>query len=298
MRTGRFVCVLSLLCASPGGAEVLRPVVSEEACPLRQVTVKARDGYTTVAVLRKPPGKGPFPAVVYLHGTLEHWPPERLERALRGQTLSRFLASGYVTVAPAFRGRDQNPQTREALWDCLAAIEYVKALPEVDARSVVVWGTSGGGSLALELAGETSLAAIAPEEPASILFTGMLVNANDREARMRDPQKYYTPELRAFTREKITRISCPILVTQGGVHPINRINNEIVIPELIRAGKSVEVCFYPGEPHGFGQGSGSPEAVRKFFDDVAHFFARHVKTRPVPLPAGVVTQAAAARETR
>jgi dipeptidyl aminopeptidase/acylaminoacyl peptidase len=239
-----------------------------------------------------------LPAVIYLHGTLEKWPAHRLERALRGQTLSRFLAAGYVTVAATYRSREQDPQSPGALWDCLAAVEYVKTMPEVDPESVVLWGVSGGGSLALEAAGETRLAAAAVEEPASILFTGMLTNAADRKVQMRFPHHFYTPALRRLTREKIARITAPILIAAGDVHPINRINNEILVPELRRAGKRLELITYPGAPHGFSQGSGSPEAVRKFFEDVSGFFGRHVNAKPVPLRGDLLMKAPAERETR
>ena len=57
--------------------------------------------------------------------------------------------------------------------DCLAVIDRVRHLPRMDSESVFVFGGSGGGSLALELAGQTKLAAIAAGEPANVLFTGI-----------------------------------------------------------------------------------------------------------------------------
>src|SRR5439155_4330317 len=108
--------------------------------------------------------------------------------------------------------------------------------PDVEPKGVVVLGRSGGGSLALEVAGETELSAIVAGEPASIIFTGMYnqqTRKRPEQAKlMEDPRHYYTPELQKFTRAKIERIACPVLIVHGDQHPINKTNHEIIIPEL------------------------------------------------------------------
>jgi dienelactone hydrolase len=154
-----------------GQSEITVPLVSENACPAEVISVPIPAQQKATAVIRKPPGKGPYPTVVLLHGGLEPHSVEALTSAALNQpTDVRFLAAGFVTVEATFRSRRQNPQTRDALIDCLAIIEHVKKLPEVDPKSVVLVGGSGGGSLALELAGETELCAIAAGEPASVLL--------------------------------------------------------------------------------------------------------------------------------
>src|SRR5207248_915176 len=92
-------------------------------------------------------------------------------------------------------------------------------MPEVDLKSVVVWGDSGGGSLVLEIAGETSVAAVVAQEPATVLFSGMYTkeslggkppftsSSGSGHAIMADPKKYYTPELQKFTRAKIKKMN-------------------------------------------------------------------------------------------
>src|SRR5213078_3830989 len=94
------------------------------------------------------------------------------DESLTRPNYTRFLAAGFVIVVPTFRSREENPQSRDALEDCLAMVDYVKKMPAVDPQSVAVLGGSGGGSLALELAGERDLCAIIAGEPASVLFTG------------------------------------------------------------------------------------------------------------------------------
>ena len=53
----------------PGNPDVLPDerfvrVVSEEASPVQQTYIKARDGVYIAAAIRKPRGRGPFPGIV------------------------------------------------------------------------------------------------------------------------------------------------------------------------------------------------------------------------------------------
>ncbi|MGH9338460.1 MAG: alpha/beta hydrolase family protein [Acidobacteriota bacterium] len=184
---------------------VTKPEISLEVTPLEVITAVARDGHQVTAVMRKPTGMGAFPAVIYLHGGLEQRPVIWLEEQLTNvPTLPRFLSAGYVTVAATFRSRREDMQNPETLWDALAIVEQVKKIPEVDPSSIVLWGDSGGGSLALELAGEISVAAITVQEPASVLFTGMFTGSGneDRELnqrKMENPTEFYTPEIKKDT---------------------------------------------------------------------------------------------------
>ena len=225
------------------------------------ISIPGKAGNIVTAVIRQPPGSGPFPAIVLLHGGLRPYPVETLkEESLTRPNYTRFLASGFVIVVPTFRSREENPQTRDALDDCLAVVDYVKRMPVVDPKSVAVLGGSGGGSLALELAGEADLCAIVAGEPASVLFTGLMVRGmSDRgpafQDVMRNPKKYYTPELQAFTRAKVKQIHCPVLIVHGDIHPLKIINQEIIVPELKAANKPVEYIEYAGQPHAFWWGA-------------------------------------------
>jgi dienelactone hydrolase len=197
-----------------------------------------------------------------------------------------------------YRSRNDDPQSKVSLEDCLAAIEHVRQLPGVDPKSIVVFGVSGGGDLALELAAATRVAAIGAEEPASILFTGVFnrqipkqgerYTPRDAEPISADPKRYYTAEEKKITRAKIDSIRCPILIVQGDQHWINRFNAEVLIPELRTAGKTLVIKTYAGEPHGFAYyGSGPlaprPEAALKAFQDLDTFFRQYLPTQPKPL---------------
>jgi len=291
----------------PANESITRPVVSEDVSPLETITPVARDGHRGQGFLRKPPGAGPFPAVVVIHGGLVTLPPERLrEHALSAQP-SRFLAAGYVVAAITYRSRDDDPQSTVSREDSLAAIAHVRRLAYVDFESIVVSGCSGGGDLALEVAAATDVAAIVPEEPASVLFTGVYNKTFPKQGERytpldgapisADPKRYYTSEYQERTRAKIGKIRCPILIVQGDQAPINAFNAAVLIPELRAAGKTLEVITYPGEPHcfafyGTGPRTPRPAAALKAFVDTDRFVRRYLRTKPKPLEPGLVTHVA------
>ena len=283
--------------AAPGQAKVTRPDVSEKACPVVVIEAPTRDKQKATAVIRKPPGKGPFPAVILLRAGMGRKELERgvegaKEDALHDQQSARFLAAGYVTVNALRRGSKRDPQSPDSMADCLAIVEAVKKIAEVDPESVVIFGHSGGGSLAFELAGETSLAAVVAGEPATILFMGMLTeNSPDQQTIMADPKRFYTAEVQKITQEKIARITCPILIAEGDEHPINRVNSEVFVPELQKAGKTVQVIVYPGQSHAFFFGSmQTADAAQKAFNDAHTFFKKHLPTQPVALDTSIISQ--------
>ena len=269
-------------------AEAIKwPFVPEEVSSPEVITIKSRDGEEATAVLRKPPGDGPFPAIIFLHGGLAKVPLDRLKRsAMSRHTYARYLAAGYVTVAPTFRDRRDDPQSPKALWDCVAIVKHVMKLPYVDSKSVVAFGNSGGGSLALELAGEVDLAASIGGEPATCLFTGLHTKGppNSHAWLYEDPRRYYTPKAKAFTRAKIEKIRCPVLIVHGDVHPINIINNKVIIPEMKALGKPIDSILYSGCKHGFYFGSReTPWEALNCFRDTLAFAAKHIEVQPQPV---------------
>jgi dipeptidyl aminopeptidase/acylaminoacyl peptidase len=283
---------------------ITRPEISEETCPLEQIEPVARDGHRGLGFLRKPPGAGPFPVIFWIHGGLVTAPAEKLRAsALNLITPSRFLAAGYVVPVITYRSRDHDPQSRVSLEDCLAAVEHVRRMPFADPKSIVVYGCSGGGDLALEVAAATELCAAVPEEPASLLLTGIFnskfpkkgerFTPMDSSSISEDPKRYYTPEYQKLTRAKLARIRCPILIVQGDQHSINRFNAEVLIPELRAAGKRLEVITYPGEPHCFGFNGNRKtdpgmKAAWKLFHDTDAFCRRWLPTKPRPIDSSLV----------
>jgi len=301
----------ALMSASVARAQepITRPVVSEDSCPAESIAPVDRDGFRGRGVLRKPPGAGPFPAIIWIHPGLLSFPQSALLNiSRRGANPSRFLAAGYVVTLPTYRSRDEDPQSGVSLQDCLAAVDHLRQQPYVDPKSIVVYGCSGGGDLALEVAAATDICAVVPEEPASVVMAGILNTKSPKQGErytpldanpvFENPKHYYTPEYQRILRAKIARIKCPILILQGddeirGVS-VNKFNAEVLIPELRSQGKNLEVLTYPGQSHCFCfEGSGPrvphPAGAWKAYQDAAAFSRRFVVTKPKPLDSSLVT---------
>ncbi len=274
----------------PANPPIMRPVISEEVAPLQTIAPVAQDGHRGEGFLRKPPGDGPFPAIVLIHGGLARHLTEWIREYALSTHPSRFLAAGYVVAVITYRSRDIDPNAQSPLTvqDAVAAVDYLKALPYVDPRSILVMGSSGGGDLALEVAAATEVAAIVAEEPASMLMAGVFTAAFMAEWRPgAGGAQEFVEAYRAHgdpqgLADKIARISSPVLIIQGDDgSPLNRFNAEVLIPELRAAGTSLKVITYPGEPHGFSFHSRPRSAVAlKAFQDIDGFIRRYVETQP------------------
>ena len=296
--------------------EITQPVLSEDDCPLEVITPTASDGHRGLGVLRKPPDRGPFPAIIYLHGGITTLPIASLRSTAKdGANPSRFLAAGYVVVVPTYRSRDIDPQSSVSLEDALAMVEFVRRLPYVESESIVVFGCSGGGDLALEIAARTRICAVVPEEPASVVMAGLFNSSVPKKGErytpgdgffmLENPARYYTPEFQKFLQAKIAKIQCPILIVQGSVDrpdvPINKFNAEVLIPELRAAKKTLEVRTYAGQGHCFFAGSGVPRpsgqptragetpVALEAFRDIDIFCRRYLPTQPKQIDSALVT---------
>jgi acetyl esterase/lipase len=158
----------------------------------------------------------------------------------------------------------------------------------------------------LEVAAATDVAAIAPEEPASILLTGIFNKDSPKQGAvhtpadslpiLEDPKAYYTPQYQKLTREKLGRIKAPILLLQGDPDRptlrINQFNAAVLVPELRGLGKTIEVKSYAGQGHCFAFGGNVPTSAApalQAWQDADAFFRRHMPTKPAPIDPNLVT---------
>jgi dienelactone hydrolase len=188
----------------------------------------------------------------------------------------------------------------------VAVVDYVRALPYVYDESIVVFGCSGGGDLALQIPTRTKVCAVVAEEPASMLMAGMYNNRVPKKGErytpedsffmMENPRQHYTPEFQEILRAQVAKINCPILIIQGDADrrevPINKFNAEILIPALRAANKRVEVRSYANQGHCFCAGSGvprrtglptpasAPPAALAAFKEIDSFYRKHLPMKP------------------
>jgi carboxymethylenebutenolidase len=176
----RFVCILAAFALAPALATIADGQPSD-----KPETVTVRNGPVVLhALLWRPQGRGPFPAILLNHGSgrtreeLERLGPYEQQAEILGPVFARH---GYLFLFLFRRGvglsADQGTsaidlvnselvahgqESRNTLQlrllehremsDALSGLAFLRALPEVDAHNVAVIGHSFGGSLTVLLA--------------------------------------------------------------------------------------------------------------------------------------------------
>ena len=133
---------------------------------------------TLEVVIFKPPGAGPFPALMFNHGSTGRGnDPSLFTRTWTSDAITRFfLEHGWLVAYPQRRGRGKSDGTynegfepgrwgysclpqyalaglEHAKQDLDAALEYLKARSDVDAKRMLIGGQSRGGILSVAYAG-------------------------------------------------------------------------------------------------------------------------------------------------
>ena len=158
----RFLALLVVLVCA---ATVSRQAESANPADFTKERVTFRSGsLTLVGFLFRPSGTGPFPALVWNHGSEKNPGSGPQFDAVA----AAFVPAGYVVFAPVRRGHgesegryieDELQHTRgeernrlqvrllegEQLDDQLAGLAYLKSLPDVDPNRIAVGGCSYGG---------------------------------------------------------------------------------------------------------------------------------------------------------
>ncbi len=265
--------------------------VSQEISPVGVVAITSPDGYANEVAVRLPPGDGPFPVVILLHGGVWNRDIDSLvAQSQEGPLSTRLLAAGYGVVVGTYRTYADNSRDPGPIEDCLAIFDYLKALPQADNESIVAFGHSGGGRLVLELSGlglRTQLAAIVVAEPATTLYAEMYpvgMRAPNAEVST-NLDEYFTDENKRILEDKVRTLSKPMLVVHSDQHQVNILNDLHLLPAIRAAGKNLETILYPGFGHAFmwGRDGVTEEVFTKLVSDLDGFFKQHARIKPQPL---------------
>lgn len=179
------------------------------------------------ARLYLPAGRGPHPAVLYVHAR-RGW-DEEADAQVR-----RFVAHGLAVIAPDYHSPrfipawpvEHDPATEK---DVELAIDALKKIPEVRSDRICVAGFSRGGYHAVLLAARRS------EVACVVTWYGHMVNPNAPEP----VQVYrYAPE--------IDRINVPVLFIVGEEEQeLRRTGIRRAYYALLKRGVPVELLMYP-----------------------------------------------------
>jgi carboxymethylenebutenolidase len=152
---GLLFVVLALVLLLVGSVAVDALVGGSRVAEMTNTEIAGEGGQTVRAYVARPPGEGPFPAVIMLH---EFWglKPEIIGKA------DALAAEGYVVVAPdMYRGRTTGWLPRaiylaltipeeQALGDLDPVFRWLQEQPDVAGDRIVVMGFCYGGGKALQ----------------------------------------------------------------------------------------------------------------------------------------------------
>ena len=299
-----------------GEAVLVEPVMGSDV-PVELRFVELLDGVYAPIGVRRPAGEGPFPTVVFAHmngGYGLRWIREWTQYG--SGTLEAFLDAGYAVVWMRYRAEVDTPFTEELTvrefqgrdrWsrgpleyeDAIEIVEYVRALPDVDADRVGWLGVSHGGEMLLKVASEYGgLRAGVAAEPAAMDYLASLPPDPDAPPEPPQPEtmRASTPEMQAaavealrgeidmeLAMERIRAIDMPIFVA-GRDRDHNQATFRLAYELMSEAGKTVEWRSYDHDHHGFvfvqrnAEGVYDPDPLqRAIMADAIDFFDRYMK---------------------
>jgi dienelactone hydrolase len=249
-------------------------------------TVEIRSGALVLrALLWRPAGQGPFPAVLFNHGS----GPADASLGTRPATLGPvFARHGYVFLflfrrgsglsanqgtnsfdamsrATAEGGQEARNRVQLALVDgddladVSAGLTFLRSLPEVDAHRLAVLGHSFGGSLSLVVAERDTMVR-------AVTVFGAAAGSWDG-----------SPELRERLRAAVTRANAPIFFVFAK-NDYTTAPATVLAADMERARKPHRVRIYP--PSGRSAGEGHDfvyREVQTWEPDVFAFLKEHLR---------------------
>jgi dipeptidyl aminopeptidase/acylaminoacyl peptidase len=258
----------------------------------RQVTFRAPDGVVVHAQLfERPGGPAKKPAVVFVHGG----PPRQMllgwhysDYYSNAYAVNQYLAGrGYVVLAVNYRlgigyGHDfhrppsAGAQGAAEYQDVKAAGEYLRLLPQVDARRIGIYGGSYGGYLtALALARDSDLFAAGVDLHGVHDFTsdgGRRFGGMEWRYEKNDREQAAEVAWRSSPVASVATWRSPVLLVHGDDDRNVRFSQTVDLARRLEAaGVPYEELVIPDDTHHFMRHANwvrVNSAVAEFFDRV------------------------------
>jgi len=222
------------------------------------------DGESIPVFLFTPPGDGPFPVVVMIHGGPEaQWLPWYSSGF--GAFTQHLVSRGYAVAAPNVRGSSGYGKRFQALDDVekrldsvadLASLHaWLAARPEIDGERQVVYGRSYGGYMVLAaLAFQPELWAAGLECVGISSLRTFLENTSEyrRGVREREYGSLSDPDLldRLSPWSRLDEIRAPLFIEHGRNDPRVPVSeSEAIHRALVDRGVRCELVIYEDEGH-------------------------------------------------
>ncbi|MGI9204338.1 MAG: S9 family peptidase [Woeseiaceae bacterium] len=213
-----------------------------------------------------PPGDGPFPVIVSIHGG-----PEGQTRPGFSSTYQMWMDKlGAAVVLPNVRGSagygkqylalDNNFKREDSVRDIGALLDWIETREDLDANRVAVFGASYGGYMVLASSFHYSDRLKAAVDVVGISnFITFLENTQDyrRNARRAEYGDERDPAMRAHFEKiapmnNVHRITIPMLIVQGENDPRVPVTESAqVVAALREQGQSVWYMNALNEGHGY-----------------------------------------------
>ena len=227
------------------------------------------------AFVYKPPGRGPHPVIIHVHGG-----PEAQYRPYFSVRTQLWIAElGAAVIAPNIRGSsgydqqylalDNGLLREDAVRDIGALLDWIAEQRDLDENRVAIYGASYGGYLVLASAVHYSDRLRAGVDVVGISnFVSFLENTEDyrRAFRRYEYGDERDPETRAFLERisplnNVDRIDIPLLVVQGRNDPrVPASESEQIVRALRDRNQPVWYIEALNEGHGYERKE-NPEGV-------------------------------------
>jgi dienelactone hydrolase len=295
---------------------VLREPVRDSSIPVDLMFIEMIDGVYVPIGLRKPPGRGPFPLVLFASGNGGRgmaWVRDATQN--RSWTQEQFLAAGYAVAWLRYRAEvdyaydkigkliEDKRQGRQLLnrgpleyEDVIAIVDHVKTLPDIAPDRIGYMGMSHGGEMAFKIASEYhGVRAMIACEPAAHEFLRLKPDATAKinpvtglldveRMLMREPAKVRARITEDVARERMAPITTPILVQGRNSDELQGIFR-VCYDLLAELGKDAAWATYEHDVHGFvyvgrnDKGVYAPDSVQlQAVEDSIAWFDEYLKS--------------------
>jgi dienelactone hydrolase len=294
---------------------VVTEPVKDSPIPVDLMLVETIDGLYAPIGLRKPPGKGPFPLVLFASGNGGGgmaWVRDATQN--KSWTQEQFLSAGYAVAWLRYRAEvdyaydkigkliEDRRQRRQLLnrgpleyEDVISIVDHLKTLPDVAPDRIGYMGMSHGGEMAFKIASEYhGVAAMVASEPAAHEFLRLKPDATahinpatgllDVESMlMRESGKVRARITEDVAKARMAPIKTPIFVQGRNTDELQGIFR-VCYDLLVELGKDAQWATYEHDVHGFvyvernqkGAYAPDPVQIQAVRESIA-FFDKYLK---------------------